>query len=145
VLRELTACACPPWQAYQVLRHGGIKEENIVVMVRPCGPAAPCASVARCAFSHLLSVRRFFCLLLEWGGLEARYASVPDLASASAAQVQDDLVDNPFNPHPGKIFNRPGGPDVAAGVKPVRSSLAAKPLPASLKCWSREARSAPGS
>lgn len=24
------------WQAYQVLRHGGVKEENIVVMVRIC-------------------------------------------------------------------------------------------------------------
>ena len=35
-------------------------------------------------------------------------------------QVQDDLVDNPFNPYPGKIFNRPGGKNVAAGVKPVR-------------------------
>ncbi|KAK9843400.1 hypothetical protein WJX81_000515 [Elliptochloris bilobata] len=50
--------------AYQVLRHGGVKEDNIVVM------------------------------------------------------VQDDLIDNPFNPHPGKIFNRPGGSNVAAGVKP---------------------------
>lgn len=41
-------------------------------------------------------------------------------------------MDNPFNPHPGKIFNRPGGPDVAAGVKPVRSLLAlshCQPLP----------------
>ncbi len=30
--------------------------------------------------------------------------------------IADDIANNPQNPHPGKVFNRPGGPDVYAGV-----------------------------
>eukprot|EP00884_Botryococcus_braunii_P000248 jgi/Botrbrau1/10223/Bobra.0362s0013.1 len=32
--------------------------------------------------------------------------------------IQDDLAHNEFNPHPGKIFNKPRGPNVYEGVKP---------------------------
>ncbi|KAL3138308.1 hypothetical protein ABBQ32_006119 [Trebouxia sp. C0010 RCD-2024] len=48
--------------AYQILRHGGLPEENIVVM------------------------------------------------------MADDIATSPSNPHPGQVFNRPGGPDVYDGV-----------------------------
>ncbi|CAL8462896.1 g2430 [Coccomyxa elongata] len=48
--------------AYQVLKHGGVKEENIIVM------------------------------------------------------VQDDIAHNYMNPHPGKVFNKPNGPNVYEGV-----------------------------
>ena len=34
--------------------------------------------------------------------------------------VQDDLAHNYMNPHPGKVFNRPHGPDVYKGVPLVR-------------------------
>ncbi|KAK9806827.1 hypothetical protein WJX72_004028 [[Myrmecia] bisecta] len=30
--------------------------------------------------------------------------------------MEDDIANNAMNPHPGKIFNRPGGPDVYKGV-----------------------------
>lgn len=53
-------------QAYQILKHGGVPEENIITM------------------------------------------------------VQDDLANNYMNPHPGKVFNRPHGPDVYKGVPLVR-------------------------
>ena len=33
--------------------------------------------------------------------------------------VQDDLAKNFMNPHPGKMYNRPGGPDVYEDVKLV--------------------------
>ena len=33
--------------------------------------------------------------------------------------VQDDLAKNFMNPHPGKIYNRPGGPDVYEDVELV--------------------------
>ncbi|CAL5223295.1 g5786 [Coccomyxa viridis] len=48
--------------AYQILRHGGVPEENIITM------------------------------------------------------VQDDLAKNFMNPHPGKIYNKPGGPNVYKDV-----------------------------
>lgn len=56
-------------QAYQVLKHGGVNEDNIIVM------------------------------------------------------VQDDLAGNYMNPHPGKVFNKPNGPDVYEGVTLVRNHL----------------------
>ena len=34
--------------------------------------------------------------------------------------VQDDLAKNFMNPHPGKIYNRPGGPNVYKDVTLVR-------------------------
>ncbi|KAL4452145.1 hypothetical protein ABPG75_007807 [Micractinium tetrahymenae] len=49
--------------AYQILRHGGVKEDHIITM------------------------------------------------------MYDDIADHPSNPHPGKLFNRPKGPDVYTGVK----------------------------
>ncbi|CAK0784835.1 hypothetical protein CVIRNUC_008040 [Coccomyxa viridis] len=49
--------------AYQILRHGGVPEENIITM------------------------------------------------------VQDDLANNFMNPHPGKLYNKPGGPNVYKDVK----------------------------
>ncbi|KAK9907315.1 hypothetical protein WJX75_001305 [Coccomyxa subellipsoidea] len=48
--------------AYQILKRGGVKEENIIVM------------------------------------------------------MQDDIAHNYMNPHPGKVFNKPNGPDVYKGV-----------------------------
>ena len=54
-------------QAYQVLKRGGVKEENIIVM------------------------------------------------------VQDDIAHNYMNPHPGKVFNKPNGPNVYEDVPLVRS------------------------
>lgn len=58
---------CSVLQAYQVLKHGGVKEENIIVM------------------------------------------------------VQDDIAHNYMNPHPGKVFNKPNGPNVYEDVPLVRS------------------------
>uniref|UniRef100_A0A061QGT2 legumain n=2 Tax=Tetraselmis sp. GSL018 TaxID=582737 RepID=A0A061QGT2_9CHLO len=49
--------------AYQVLKEGGLSDENIIVM------------------------------------------------------MADDLAANPSNPHPGELYNRPGGPDVYDGIK----------------------------
>ena len=63
-----------PLQAYQVLHHGGIKDDNIVVM------------------------------------------------------MADDIAGNYQNPHPGKIFNSPGGPDVYEGV-PVVSAVSRMHFP----------------
>ena len=57
------------WQAYQVLKRGGLDDDHIVVM------------------------------------------------------MADDLANNIMNPHPGKLFNRPYGPDVYDGVPLVRWSL----------------------
>lgn len=37
--------------------------------------------------------------------------------------VQDDLAKNFMNPHPGKIYNRPGGPDVYEDVKLVSTFM----------------------
>ena len=34
--------------------------------------------------------------------------------------VQDDLAKNFMNPHPGKIYNQPGGPNVYEDVTLVR-------------------------
>jgi hypothetical protein len=34
--------------------------------------------------------------------------------------VQDDLANNYMNPHPGKVYNKPNGPDVYEGVPLVR-------------------------
>ena len=33
--------------------------------------------------------------------------------------MADDIANNPLNPHPGKIFNKPGGQDVYEGVPKV--------------------------
>ena len=33
--------------------------------------------------------------------------------------VQDDLANNFMNPHPGKLYNKPGGPNVYKDVKLV--------------------------
>ena len=33
--------------------------------------------------------------------------------------MADDIAHNPLNPHPGKIFNQPGGSDVYEGVPKV--------------------------
>ena len=71
-----------------------------------CQPHSPATGVAECIS------------LANWHALCA--VSHADAVLCWCSQVQDDLVDNPFNPYPGKIFNRPGGKDVAAGVKPVR-------------------------
>ncbi|KAL4426127.1 hypothetical protein ABPG77_002713 [Micractinium sp. CCAP 211/92] len=49
--------------AYQILRHGGVREDRIITM------------------------------------------------------MYDDIAGHPSNPHPGKLFNRPQGPDVYTGVK----------------------------
>lgn len=35
--------------------------------------------------------------------------------------MADDLASNYMNPHPGKVFNRPGGHDVYKGVPLVQS------------------------
>ena len=35
----------------------------------------------------------------------------------------NDLAGNFMNPHPGQVFNKPGGPDVYAGVPLVRPYL----------------------
>ena len=34
--------------------------------------------------------------------------------------MQDDIAHNYMNPHPGKVFNKPNGPDVYKGVPLVR-------------------------
>jgi len=43
--------------------------------------------------------------------------------------VQDDLAENFMNPHPGKIYNQPGGPDVYEDVKLVRKYISSSSLP----------------
>ena len=42
--------------------------------------------------------------------------------------MADDIAHNPLNPHPGKIINRPGGPDVYKGVPKVRLLLCTSSL-----------------
>ena len=43
--------------------------------------------------------------------------------------VQDDLANNFMNPHPGKLYNKPGGPNVYKDVKLVSNALlSARPL-----------------
>jgi glycosylphosphatidylinositol transamidase (GPIT) subunit GPI8 len=54
-----------------------------------------------------------------------RKGGIPD--DHIVLMIQDDLAHSEFNPHPGKIFNKPGGPDVYQGVKAV-SSYAKFPL-----------------
>ena len=41
--------------------------------------------------------------------------------------MADDIAGNYQNPHPGKIFNSPGGPDVYEGV-PVVSAVGKVPM-----------------
>ena len=41
--------------------------------------------------------------------------------------VQDDLANNFMNPHPGRLYNKPGGPNVYKDVKLVsKSALSAQ-------------------
>ena len=37
--------------------------------------------------------------------------------------VCDDIASDFMNPHPGKLFNQPGGPDVYAGMPKVGAPL----------------------
>ena len=57
------------------------------------------------------NITRFFALqayqVLRKGGLSDDRIVV---------MVADDLAENYMNPHPGKVFNRPGGEDVYKGV-----------------------------
>ena len=89
-LHALLTLLYPRWlcgvavQAYQILKHGGVPEENIIVM------------------------------------------------------VQDDLAKNYMNPHPGKVYNRPHGPDVYKGVPLVRCPWQCDITnrnPTSRTCW----------
>lgn len=62
--------------------------------------------------------------------------------------MADDIVDNPANPYPGQLFNRPHGPDVYEGVPIVSwthtycnpDSAWQEPLPA----WCLFGSSGPG-
>lgn len=52
--------------------------------------------------------------MLKKGGLDDDHIVV---------MIADDLAQNYMNPHPGKVFNRPGGEDVYEGVPLVRLML----------------------
>ena len=52
-----------------------------------------------------------------------RQGGLPD--DRIVVMMADDLAHNPLNPHPGKIFNKPGGDDVYEGVPKVTQQSAA--------------------
>ena len=96
-------------QAYQILRHGGVPEvcaHFSSVYLRTSFPALnmqACNSV---------------CTYIQGAPLELHTSKHP-LQENIITMVQDDLASNFMNPHPGKLYNKPGGPNVYKDVKLV--------------------------
>lgn len=55
-------------------------------------------------------------MLRDLDALPALTLYCPARPPCLAAVMYDDIANNPENPHKGKLFNKPGGEDVYAGV-----------------------------
>lgn len=109
-------------QAYQVLRRGGIKDDRII------GAHGCCCSEERllcCCHRRVPAARLLLpptcCCRSSAAALRCCLHALSIAAAASpllppAVLMYDDVAHSESNPHPGQLFNAPGGPDVYAGI-----------------------------
>ena len=99
-------------QAYQILRRGGVPEDNIIIMMQ--------VLVGCCMHTALQPCSIFAGVVPAWSAcmVVVLKCSCP-FSLFHLTTMQDDLARSGFNPHPGKVFNKPGGPDVYNGISVV--------------------------
>lgn len=94
-----------------MLRRGGIKDDRIIGVCPAAvvGGAVTCCCSRRCPAAAILTV--------------AARLSPPRIPPLPAVLMYDDVAHSESNPHPGQLFNAPGGPDVYAGIQIVSCLL----------------------